>query len=78
MNNIQGNTKVEIKRHILKTITWRIIATLTTILIAWVFTHDTTLALKFGAVEVILKMMLYFLHERMWYKYFKFGVKYKK
>ena len=66
---------VSIKRHIFKTITWRLIATGTTILLAWLFTKDISLAMKFGAVEVILKMLLYFSHERIWYKYFRFGIK---
>ena len=68
-------TKVLPKRHLAKAITWRIIATLTTILLAWLLTGDTTIALKFGAIEVILKMVLYYAHERAWYKYSHFGVK---
>jgi uncharacterized membrane protein len=68
-------TKVSKKRHFVKSITWRIIATLTTILLAWIFTKDTSIALKFGAVEVIIKMGLYYFHERIWYKYSHFGVK---
>ena len=71
-------TQVLAKRHILKSVTWRIIATLTTILLAWIFTKDTTIALKFGAAEVLIKMALYFFHERIWYKYSKFGLKFKK
>lgn len=66
---------VGIKRHIFKTITWRIIATGTTILLAWLFTKDVSVALTFGAVEVVIKMLLYFFHERAWYKYSKFGIK---
>ena len=69
---------VSVKRHLFKTVTWRIIATLTTIILAWLFTGDTTLALKFGAVEVVLKMVLYFFHERALYKWTDFGVKHKK
>lgn len=68
-------TKVLSKRHLAKTITWRITATLITILIAWILTGDTTIVLKFGALEVIIKMIFYYVHERVWYKYFKFGVK---
>ena len=70
-------SSVSYKRHLLKTITWRIIATLTTILLAWLFTKDTALALKFGAVEVIIKMVFYFLHERAWYTWTDFGVNHK-
>lgn len=66
---------VERKRHIAKTITWRIIATLTTMTLAWIFTGDVSLAIKFGVVEVIIKMLFYYFHERAWYKYSKFGIK---
>jgi len=66
---------VQIKRHIAKAVTWRIIATLTTILLAWLFTNDIDVALKFGAAEVIIKLLAYYFHERVWYKWIKFGVK---
>ena len=61
--------KIKHKRHILKTITWRIIATLTTILIVYFFTGNVELSLGAGGIEVVLKMVLYYLHERVWYKY---------
>jgi len=64
-----SHIKIKHKRHLLKTITWRIIATLTTILIVLAFTGNIELSLGAGAVEVILKMILYYLHERAWYKY---------
>ena len=51
------------KRHILKTFTWRIIATLTTTLIAWVVTGDPMIGLKVGSIEFVLKMVLYYFHE---------------
>lgn len=56
------------KRHLLKTITWRIIGTLDTILIAWIITGSGLTGLKIGLAEVITKMVLYFLHEKVWYK----------
>lgn len=62
------------KRHILKTITWRLIATTTTILLAWIISDDYTIGLKVGFLEFFAKMLLYYFHERVWYK-FKFGVK---
>ena len=61
-------TKVSYKRHIAKTVTWRIVGTLDTILLSWLITGDAFLGLKIGLVEVITKMVLYFLHERVWYK----------
>lgn len=53
-------------RSILKGLTWRIIATLTIILIAWYKTGDVSLALEIGAIEFFIKFALYYLHERAW------------
>ncbi len=56
------------KRHIAKTITWRLIGTMDTMLLAWLISGDVLMGLKIGFVEIITKMMLYYLHERAWYK----------
>ena len=56
------------RRHIIKTFTWRIIATLTTTIIAWIVTGDPMIGLKVGSIEFIIKMFLYYLHEKAWYK----------
>ena len=60
------------KRHILKSITWRFIATLTTFIITiLVFGEDPNAAQKAGAVavaEIFLKMLIYYLHEEAWYR----------
>jgi uncharacterized membrane protein len=65
---------VSYKRHILKTISWRILGTLDTILLSWFITGSWKLGLSIGGVEVITKMVLYFLHERAWYKFSEYGV----
>jgi uncharacterized membrane protein len=65
---------VSYKRHILKTISWRIIGTLDTMLLSWFITGSWKLGLTIGGVEIITKMVLYFLHERAWYKFSNFGV----
>ena len=62
------NTTVSRKRHILKTITWRIVGTLDTMVLAWVITGSPVTGLKVGGAEVITKMVLYYLHERAWYR----------
>jgi uncharacterized membrane protein len=62
-------------RHLLKTITWRIVGTIDTIVLSWIITGNFTLGLKIGGIEVITKMILYYLHERLWYKYIKLGRK---
>jgi len=66
---------VSYKRHIAKTITWRIIGTLDTMIIAWVITGSWQWGLAIGGIEVFTKIILYFLHERAWYKFSKFGLK---
>lgn len=66
--------KVSYKRHLAKTITWRLIGTLDTIVISWIISGNPIIGLKVGFVEVFTKMALYFLHERIWYKT-KFGIK---
>tara|TARA_A100001201_G_C4077205_1_gene197699 strand:- start:459 stop:671 length:213 start_codon:yes stop_codon:yes gene_type:complete len=63
------------KRHILKTITWRIVGTLDTFLLSWLITGSVKIGAAIGTVEVITKMVLYYIHERAWYKLSKFGVK---
>ena len=66
---------VSYKRHIAKTISWRIIGTLDTIILSGIITGSWTTGLTIGGVEVFTKMVLYFLHERAWYKWVKYGVK---
>ncbi len=65
---------VSYKRHIAKAITWRIVGTLDTMILGWIVTGDLKLGLAIGGFEVITKMLLYYLHERAWYKYIKFGL----
>lgn len=66
---------VERKRHIAKTITWRIIGTIDTIILGWLITGNLKFGMAIGGVEMITKIILYYLHERMWYKFIKFGLK---
>lgn len=56
------------KRHIAKTITWRLVGTLDTIVISWVITGNPLTGLKIGVAEVVTKMVLYFFHERLWFR----------
>ena len=61
------------KRHIAKTITWRIVGTIDTMLLGWLITGDPIVGIKVGGLELFTKMLLYYFHERAWYKS-KFGV----
>jgi uncharacterized membrane protein len=69
----QGNNIMSIKRHLAKTVTWRMVGTLDTILLAWIISGDPMTGLKVGGIEVVTKMVLYYMHERVWHKY-KFGI----
>jgi len=56
------------KRHLAKTITWRIVGTIDTVLLSWLITGNPLTGLKIGFAEVFTKMILYYLHERVWFK----------
>lgn len=56
------------RRHLLKTISWRIVGTLDTIFLAWIITGSPLKGLQIGTAEILTKMILYYLHERAWYK----------
>ena len=55
------------KRHLAKTISWRLIGTLDTILLSWFISGDPWVGLQIGSVEVISKLILYYLHEKFWF-----------
>jgi uncharacterized membrane protein len=63
------------KRHVLKTISWRIIGTLDTMILSWIITGSLKIGVAIGGVEIITKMILYYFHERAWYRFSKYGVK---
>ena len=56
------------KRSIVKGISWRVVATTTTILIVYFFFDRLDLAIMAGMIETVLKVGLYWLHERAWFK----------
>jgi uncharacterized membrane protein len=62
----------DFKRHILKTITYRILGTLTTIITAYLLGASIEVSSLLGLGELLLKPIIYFIHERIWYKYIKF------
>ncbi len=61
----EGN-KESHTRSILKGITWRIVATTTIIIIVYLKTGSIQGALEIGAIEFVIKFLLYYLHERAW------------
>ena len=65
---------VSYKRHLIKTITYRILGTLTTVIGAYLIGGSLKVASLLGLGELVLKPIIYFLHERVWYRYIKFGL----
>lgn len=69
---------VDKKRHIAKTISYRVLSTLIGFLIMWAISGSLKVGAAFGVAEIIYKPIQYYIHERIWYKYIKFGLKNKK
>ena len=53
-------------RSLAKALSWRITATLTTALIAYIVTGEMDTAVMIGGIEFVLKFMTYYGHERAW------------
>lgn len=54
------------KRTLAKTVTWRIIALVTTIVVVYLYSGDAKESLIIGFVANALKMLFYYIHERVW------------
>ncbi len=54
------------KTSLVKTISWRIIGTIDTMVISYILTGRFDIAFSIGGVEVVSKMLLYYFHERAW------------
>lgn len=67
--------KVSKKRHLAKAVTWRIIASITTAIIAFTFGLPPKAVGFVFVADLIIKFVLYYIHERVWYNHIKFGVK---
>jgi hypothetical protein len=68
---------VERKRHIAKTISYRILSTLIGFLLMWWISGSVKVGTAFGIAELVYKPIQYYIHERVWYKWIKFGLKKK-
>jgi uncharacterized membrane protein len=65
---------VQHKRHLAKALSWRAVGTLDTFILAWLITGSIELGALVGGTEVLTKTFLYYVHERVWYKYIHYGV----
>ena len=62
---------VQVKRHIAKSISYRILGTLTTVILSLSAGLEIKWAAMVGVGELIIKPIIYFFHERIWYKYIR-------
>ena len=63
------------KRHVAKTISYRIISTVIGFLIMWMVTGSVKIGASFGIAELVYKPIQYYIHERVWYKWIRYGLK---
>jgi len=66
--------KVSAKRHLAKTVSYRIISTAVGFLIMWAVSGSVKIGAAFGVAELIYKPIQYYIHERIWYRFIKFGL----
>lgn len=65
--------KISPKRHLLKTISYRLVSSLIGFLVMW-FLFGISVAITFASFELIWKCIQYYIHEKIWYRFIKFGV----
>lgn len=70
-----NNDSISYKRHLLKTISYRVVSTGIGFITMWLATGSIKLGVAFGVAELVWKPIQYYIHERIWYKYIKYGVK---
>ncbi|MBD0404490.1 DUF2061 domain-containing protein [Flammeovirga sp. EKP202] len=58
-------------RHLTKAISWRAIGTLDTMILTWVISGNPLVGIKVGIAEVVTKIALFYLHERVWHLFIK-------
>lgn len=69
---------VEKKRHIAKTISYRLVSSGIGFLIMYIATGSVKYGAAFSVAELIYKPVQYYIHERIWYRYIKYGLKEEK
>ena len=62
------------KRHLAKTITYRILSTGIAFFTMWLVTDSIKIGATFSIIELVWKPIQYYIHERVWYKHIKFGL----
>lgn len=62
------------KRHLAKTISYRILSTSIGFITMWLVTGSIAVGAAFSIIELVWKPIQYYIHERVWYRYIKYGV----
>ena len=75
---LKSGKSVSYKRHILKTISYRVISTTIGIVVVWGVSGSLKVGTAFGIAELVYKPIQYYIHERVWYKFIKYGLTNKK
>jgi uncharacterized membrane protein len=65
---------VQKKRHVAKTISYRVISTLIGFVIMWSISGSIKVGAAFSLAELVYKPIQYYIHERVWYKWIKYGL----
>jgi uncharacterized membrane protein len=66
---------VEKKRHVAKTISYRLISTLIGFVAMLIITGSIKAGAAFSIAELLWKPIQYYIHERIWYRWIKYGLK---
>lgn len=67
--------QVDKKRHIAKTISYRLVSSGVGFVLMYFATGSIKLGVAFSFAELVYKPIQYYIHERVWYKYIKYGLK---
>jgi uncharacterized membrane protein len=70
--------EVSKKRHIAKTISYRVISTTIGIVVVWGVSGSLKVGTAFGVAELVYKPIQYYIHERVWYRWIRYGLTNKK
>jgi uncharacterized membrane protein len=69
---------VEKKRHLAKTISYRLLSTMIGFIIMWAISGSIKIGAAFSIAELVYKPIQYYIHERIWYRWITYGLREKK
>jgi len=55
-------------RSVVKALSWRFFATIITGTIVWILTGEVAFAVTVGFIDTMVKLVIYYFHERLWLK----------